>query len=189
MENLFIVLLLFVGYIGSYGVLVAIASIIPYWSLRFAGKQSEYTFVYLATFFVLPFVLYGLGEFMEDMEVRESDIVGTYVIDTDYFPGPDAEWQYDKYSFTIDRNKVLTFTERNLDGSIRGQCRTPISYNYNYVTSDHLRLPRGCDKCHHVLSESPTLWRHWWSFTYVFTSPHYGNMYFRKLRWWERRPV
>lgn len=170
-------------------VFALIISAIPFWIMRYYGKQPRFGILYLLTLFTLPFVLFGLSEFAKDMEVRESDIIGTYVIDKDYFSGPEADWQYNKYSFTIDRQQNFTFTECNLDGSIRKRCRLPISYNYNYATSDHLRLPRGCDSCHHVLSTSPTLWRHWWSFTYVFTSPHYGNMYFRKLRWWERKPT
>jgi len=36
---------------------------------------------------------------------------------------------------------------------------------------------------HHILKETPTLYRKVWSFYYVFESEKFGNMFFKKGDW------
>lgn len=148
------------------------------------GKSQEKSW-WKSIFFTLVGMIAILGIVSlctTPMNVQAKDIYGSYVIDRSIFPGPDALWQYEKYSFKINKKNELVFRENRSDGQTV-QCRIKVEILTQYV-NDRLKLSDAYT-CHHVVSSSPTMYRSPWSFTYVFESPVYGNMFFRKVRWYE----
>ncbi|GAA4334242.1 hypothetical protein GCM10023184_28110 [Flaviaesturariibacter amylovorans] len=113
-------------------------------------------------------------------ELEKEDFYGEYVIDRNYFPGKQADWQYEKFKLEIKENDSLYFYV--LEGgsvvkTFRGTITTVRPYN-----SDRLKIQMEAPT-HHVLARNPTIYRTAWSFYLVFYSPRFQNVYFRKGRW------
>lgn len=111
-------------------------------------------------------------------QLDREDVVGFYVVDRSKFPGEQADWQYENYSYEI-RGEELVLTDRHSglershrirwsDTPGRWSIRTPISQR------------------HHLLRGGVTLYREAFSHYYVLDSEHYGNVFFRKQPWWWR---
>lgn len=132
----------------------------------------------LLTFFVTLSVVKSY--FTDPMDVDKEDIYGTYVIDRDYFPGKNADWQYNHYRFEITKSDSIKFTV------IDGNNITDTYVSKIEFTSDnrpHIRIVNDYrleKETHPILRENPTLYRKPFSFYYVFNSPVYGNMFFTK---------
>jgi hypothetical protein len=121
-----------------------------------------------------------LSFFWKKKEVEHSDICGEYIIDRKQFPGIQADWQYNHYSFEITKQNKFLFYCRNKDKIIKtykGKVEFVTGYNSPRLII-HVDTPK-----HHVIEEKPTLYREVWNFYYVFKSPKYGNMFFSKGHW------
>jgi hypothetical protein len=113
-------------------------------------------------------------------ELDKEDYYGEYVIDRDYFPGKQADWQYDHYRFEIKRNDVIYFHFTNKEKILK-----------TYIGKFDIASPYGSARpvlsmvqpTHHVVSGNPTVYRDAWSFYLVFNSPKFSNMYFKKESW------
>ena len=128
----------------------------------------------------LYLVLSVLSIFWKKKEVERSDIYGEYIIDRQQFPGRQADWQYNHYSFEITKQNEFLFYCRNkykIIKTYKGKVEFVTGYN-----SPRLIINVDTPK-HHVIEEKPTLYREVWKFFYVFKSPKYGNMFFSKGRW------
>ncbi|MGB3798838.1 MAG: hypothetical protein WA952_03425 [Lewinella sp.] len=112
-----------------------------------------------------------------------EDIYGTYRVDRDFYPGRQADWQHDHYELTINPLGTITLRER-YDGGGTATFSGTYQLKEGYASAPRLQLTNDYP-IHHVVSENPTLYRETWGFYYVFRSPRYGNMFFRKVRWWE----
>ena len=111
------------------------------------------------------------------MVLDKSDYYGSYVIDRDYFDPKQAQWQYEHFRFEIRRNDSIYFyvTEKErIVKTYKGSITT-----LNPRSSEVLKI-RMEQPTHHILSYQPTIWRGIWSFTLVFRSPKFSNMYFVK---------
>jgi len=112
------------------------------------------------------------------MSVDKRDYYGHYRIDRDMFPGKNAEWQYEKYRFRVDKSGSIIFDEKGGDSSIES-CKVKFEV-LEYFDNARIKLFNG-RTCHHIFTSLPLLVRDSWSFQLVFRSPHYGNMYFKKV--------
>ena len=113
----------------------------------------------------------------------KEDIYGTYRVDPDLYPGPQADWQRDHYNLTIAEDGTIALRERYDNGgnqTFSGR----YEFKEGYASAPRLRIPNDV-YIHHIVSDSPTLYRERWGFYYVFRSHRYGNMFFRKVGWWE----
>ena len=112
--------------------------------------------------------------------LEKSDFYGEYTIDRNYFPGKQANWQYNNFRFKIKKNDSIYFHVTNgekINETYKGIISTPAPYK-----SARLNL-RINEPNHHVLKTNPTIYRESWSFFMVFESEKYNNMYFRKAKW------
>lgn len=110
----------------------------------------------------------------------KDDYYGEYIIDRTYFPGKQADWQYDHYRFEIKNNDSIFFHYTNKERILktyRGTIRTIKSYKSEILVIN-MEQPT-----HHVLTTDPTVNRETWSFYLVFNSPKFSNMFFKKGHW------
>lgn len=143
-------------------------------------RKVEYWYLFLkvvASSFLLIGVLLLVRWLNSNVKLSKSDFYGDYVINRDFFPGPDAQWQYEHYKFTIRPDDSLFFYVMAGD-SIRsvhkGKMIVSNAYASARVTFD-MQPP-----VHHVFTEQPLIVRNRWGFTIVLYSPYYNHMYFEK---------
>ncbi|PHQ28897.1 MAG: hypothetical protein COA80_04855 [Leeuwenhoekiella sp.] len=112
----------------------------------------------------------------------KSDFYGEYIIDRNYFPGKQADWQYNHFRFEIKKNDSIYFyvteganIKETYTGSI--QTKTPFQSARLMINME--------SPTHHVVTSNPTIYREIWDFFLVFNSPKFNNMYFRKGNWKE----
>lgn len=115
--------------------------------------------------------------FRKPIRLTKSDIIGEYRIDTNIFGGPNANWQYDHYKFTITSTDSIFFYVTN-NGTIIKTIKEKILYSSG--PPDVWKV-QGAATRYHVIKYPPTLYRGHYKFYYVFKSDHYGNMFFRKV--------
>lgn len=109
--------------------------------------------------------------------LTKEKIVGEYRIDTSFYPGKNAQWQHDHFKFIITRDDSIHFIVLN------DQQKPSKIYNHkiDYHFGPPDRWSINADNAYHVIKSPPTLYRGHKKFYYVFESPKYGNMFFRKI--------
>lgn len=120
--------------------------------------------------------------FFQKKVLKKSDLYGEYVIDRDFFPGKQADWQYNHFRFEIKENDSIFFYEtqgKEIIKTYRGVISTlPVYKSARLVIK--MESPG-----HHILSENPTIYREVWGFYLVFKSLKFYNVFFRKGKWVE----
>ena len=137
-------------------------------------------YLWLGFFSFITF-LFILSAFTEKMTIDKDDIYGNYIIDRDKCPGKQADWQYNRYRFKITKdNKIFFYITENekIIKTIEGK----IEINEIYTPSPRLKIIFEEPKFH-ITQDNPTLYRDIWSFYYVFYSPKYQNVFFKKGEW------
>lgn len=136
-----------------------------------------YLFGFLA--FVGLVISLGIyGKITSPMNVDRDHVIGIYRVDRDMFPGPNADWQHDHFILEIADPGMVILRSKDVNGNWHQYSRpfTPVYYtNYRWRF-----LTEGDSTEHHILANTPTLYREPWNFYYVFRSPRFGNMFFRK---------
>lgn len=165
------------------------------WILTYIKWKKHYAlFILLSiwTLFILGTGLLWITEsYFKPMIVTQQDIYGTYVIDTEKFPGKQADWQYENFRFTITQNNELIFESHIYDNKWRADT-VKVSYSSGYFDLDKneycnrkIRI-HSDSTSHHIIRDNPTLYRESFnSFYYVFESEKFGNVFFRKGQWKE----
>lgn len=116
----------------------------------------------------------------EKKKLTKEDYYGEYVIDRSYFPGKQAEWQYNNFHFIINPDDSIYFYSTPKDGPatvFKGRISTSAPYGSARLII-YMPVPT-----HHILTTDPTVYRKVWNFFLVFNSPKFGNMYFTKGKW------
>jgi hypothetical protein len=114
--------------------------------------------------------------------LQKKDYYGEYVINRDYFPGRQADWQYESFRFEIKKSDSIYFyvTEKEkILKTYRGTIRTTGPSQYS---SERLIINME-QPTHHIVTSSPTTYRSAWRFYLVFYSPKFNNVYFKKGKW------
>jgi hypothetical protein len=112
------------------------------------------------------------------IRLTKNDIVGEYRIDTTFYPGANAKWQYDHYKFYITNKDSILFIvmkEKEIP-------RTIYKHKIKYSKIPPKLWSVVADTTHHLILNQPTLYRGHDKFYYVFHSEKFGNMFFRKLQ-------
>jgi hypothetical protein len=122
-----------------------------------------------------------ISEFIANQnQLKQSDIYGEYVIDRSKFSGKQADWQYEHYRFEITKDNELLFHITEKEKICKTYIRR-INFMHGCV------IPRIHIKSEapnfHVIEKNPSLYRSGKSFYYVFYSPKYGNVFFKKEKW------
>lgn len=127
---------------------------------------------------ILIFILGRIADYYRTpIHLTRQDIIGEYRIDTSFYPGKNAKWQYDHYKFIITNKDSMLFIvmkEKELPKRI---------YHHKLSFSDGPPALWSviADSTHHVIRNRPILYRSHKRFYYVFYSPWFGNMFFRKM--------
>ena len=127
--------------------------------------------------------LYGIVQWLTSKtELQKKDYYGQYIINRDYFPGRQADWQYEKFRFEIKDNDSIYFhltDKQKILRTYRGTITTTAPSQY---ISERLIINME-QPTHHVMTSNPTTYRSAWSFYLVLNSPKYKNMFFEKGKW------
>ena len=91
-----------------------------------------------------------------------------------------ADWQYNHFRFEITKEDELLFYITDNEKIIKTY-KEEVRFKSDY-SSPHILL-KSDSSLHHIIEEPPTLYRHVWSFYYVFESPKFGNVFFKKGHW------
>ena len=143
------------------------------------GKIVAYTLLCL-------FVLFLLGNIIRFLtakkELEKNDYYGEYIINREYFPGIQADWQYNNFRFEIKHNDSIYFyltDKEKILKTYRGTIKTTDPSQY---ISERLILNMEQPTLH-IITSNPTTYRSAWSFYLVFYSEKYNNVYFKKGHW------
>lgn len=112
--------------------------------------------------------------------LKKKDYYGTYIIDRSYFPGKQADWQYNNFRFEIKENDSIYFhcTDKNKTRkTYKGYISTLKSYKSERIVI-HMDKPT-----HHIMKDNPTIYRSTWDFHMVFNSDKFNNIFFTKGKW------
>jgi hypothetical protein len=142
------------------------------------GKLLGFFWLGVILFFV---VLRIVSVFNTRMKVEKEDIYGEYVVARTKCPGKQADWQYNHYRLEIKTNQECFFYETEREKIIKTHHGKVLFIDGS--TSPHIILDMDERVRHHIIENSPTLYREVWSFYYVFESPLWGNVFFKKSKW------
>lgn len=112
--------------------------------------------------------------------LSKEDYYGAYIINRKFFPGKQADWQYNSFRFEIRENDSIYFhvTEgEKIIQTFKGKVRFVTPYNSTRLIIDM------AEPTHHIVSDNPTTFRSIWNFNLVFESPKFYNVYFKKGKW------
>lgn len=109
--------------------------------------------------------------------VSPGDVYGTYRIDRNFYPGQNADWQYEHYRFKITSENKFVLTEID-DNGVAHQYQGKVTWK-DTKTRRALWSAK-LSKPHHLQINAPTLYRSYFYFYYVIPSKRYGNMFFRR---------
>jgi hypothetical protein len=128
-------------------------------------------------------VLASLGKTLTSTkELEKKDYYGHYIINRDFFPGKQADWQYDKFRFEIKENDSIYFYVKEKEKILnvyRGYITTT---NPNDYISERLIIDM-VQPTHHIMTSNPITYRSTRDFYLVFYSPKFNNVYFKKGEW------
>jgi len=148
-----------------------------FWLLS-KNKSFGKTIAYLVSgVLVLILLSLVLRAFIDKKTLQKDDYYGSYTINKNYFPGKQANWQYDNFRFEINDKDSVYFYVTTKD-KIRQTYKGTIS-TVKRASSERLVLHMH-QPTHHVLTTNPTIYRSVWGFELVFNSPKFSNMYFTK---------
>ena len=114
--------------------------------------------------------------------LEKKDYYGEYIIDRSYFPGKQADWQYNHFRFEIKNNDSIYFfkTENeNIIDTFSGSIKTT---DPNQFISERIIINMK-KPTHHIMNSNPTTYRSSWNFNLVFYSSKFNNVYFKKGKW------
>ncbi len=121
-----------------------------------------------------------LRPFTTQKKLSKKDFYGNYVVDRDFFPGRQADWQYNRFRFSIKKNDSIYL-------HVTDKRRILKTYRGHISTLDHYASARPVVEItpptHHIVASSLTIYRSVWSFYLVFSSSKFGNVFFRKEKW------
>lgn len=113
-------------------------------------------------------------------ELDKKDYYGQYIVNRNYFPGKQSDWQYNNFRFEIKRNDSIYFYVTNKDRilkTFRGAISTVKPYN-SQILVINMEQPTN-----HIMESNPTIYRSTWDFYLVFYSSKFNNVYFKKGEW------
>ena len=115
-------------------------------------------------------------------ELRKKDYYGQYIVNRFYFPGRQADWQYERFRFEIKDNDSIYFYITAKEKILKIYRGTITATDPSQYSSERLIINME-QPTHHILTSNPTTYRSAWSFYLVFYSPKFNNVYFKKGQW------
>ena len=115
-------------------------------------------------------------------ELKKKDYHGQYIVNRDYFPGTQADWQYENFRFEIKDNDSIYFYATDKEKILKIYRGTITATDPSQYSSERLIINMN-QLTHHILTSNPTTYRSAWRFYLVFSSPKFDNVYFKKGQW------
>lgn len=112
-------------------------------------------------------------------ELKKEDYYGEYIVNRDYFPGRQADWQYESFRFEIKDNDSIYFYITDKERILKTYRGTITTTDPSQYSSERLMINME-QPTHHILTTNPTTYRSAWSFYLVFQSSKFNNIYFEK---------
>lgn len=122
------------------------------------------------------------GWLTDKTELDKDDYYGEYCVDRDYFPGVQADWQYNSFRFVIKDNDSIYFYMTDKEKILKTYRGTVTTTNPRHYRSERLIINMD-QPMHHIVATNPTTYRSAWSFILVFNSEKFNNVYFKKGKW------
>lgn len=143
------------------------------------GKIAGYFWLSLIGLLLLGAII---GWLTGPKALDKDDYYGEYIVDRDYFPGIQADWQYNTFRFVIKENDSIYFYLTNGENILKTYRGVVTTTTPNHYRSDRLIIYMD-QPTHHIMASNPTTYRSAWSFNLVFYSAKFNNVYFKKGKW------
>ncbi len=149
--------------------------------IYFFATQKKIALIILGGLWGLTILVFILGSIADHhrtpIRLTKHNIVGEYRIDTTFFPGKNATWQYEHYKFYItDKDSILFVVMKEKEIP-----QTFYKHKIEYSDGPPDLWTIVADSTHHIIRNQPTLYRGHDKYYYVFHSDKFGNVFFRKL--------
>jgi len=155
-------------------IFVGVFSFINVW--KYVKKKEVVYLKKLGAILALPSILFGIALYTH-YPITKKRVVGFYEIDESFYPGENAAWQKQLFSFEITKDNEFLFYERLKDGTTK-TVRGKIDW---YRRSPPMLYRIVLEHEHPLIDEYPALYRGNRKFYYVFDSK-FGNMFYRKVK-------
>ena len=142
-------------------------------------KIIGYSWLGLLSLFVFAIIMVQLTN---KKELKKKHYYGTYIVNRDYFKGPQTDWQYNHFRFEIKENDSIYFYETDHEKIVKAYSGTIQTTAHDQYRSERLIINMS-QPSHHILTSNPTTYRSAWNFYLVFNSPRFYNVYFKKGEW------
>lgn len=113
---------------------------------------------------------------------NKKDYYGSYVINTNFCPGKQANWQYNTYRFEIKKNDSIYFYVTDKEKIVQTYVGSISVTNKDQYSSARLKIHMPQPTIH-ILETNPTIYRSRFSFKLIFYSKKFKNMCFKKGEW------
>ena len=157
-----------------FSVYVGISSLI--YILKYVKTRDKLYLKTLGIIWVIPGLLIGFALYAH-YPITKDRVVGKYEIDNSFYPGVNANWQKELFTFEITSEDKFLFNERRKDGSTK-TIQGKIVW---YRRSPPMLFRIVMEEYHPLIDEYPALYRGNRRFYYVFESK-FGNMFYRKVK-------
>ncbi|MDP5215528.1 hypothetical protein ORJ66_21010 [Pseudoalteromonas tunicata] len=156
----------------------SVYQLIKYFTSRNKNHLQKLAILW-CTLLVLFLVLFTYAQINAPVAFTKEHVIGSYQIDTSFYPGKNSEWQKKHFRFEITQNDEIILFERLKDGS-ELKYVNKIKWNMGPPFKWSILIKEQ----HHILDSRPTLFRsiNNKKFYYVFKSQNFGNMFFRKVK-------
>ncbi len=121
-----------------------------------------------------------INRLTDKKELKKKDYYGEYIVNRNYFPGRQADWQYNNFRFEIKNNDSIYFYVTDKEKILKTFCGTISTTN---TWSSERLIINMKQPMHHIMTSNPTTYRSAWSYYLVFHSPKFNNVYFKKGHW------
>lgn len=135
-------------------------------------RRTKLSALPLVAVLAMPFFLFFLAWLFSIKTPNRDDITGRYVIDRSKWPGKNADWQHKTYTFEITGTHAIVRDARTKT-VWKHRIEWSEIYEHRWGFADHT-------KRHHMIGNGPTLYRGRFGHYYVFQSPLYGNVFYKK---------
>ena len=165
----------FVFYLIGFPLLLFVTVLLVYFT-KTNNKIALKVLSLICVLAILIIVITFIGNrYRTPIRLTAHKIIGEYRIDKNFYPGKNADWQYDHYRFTITKTDSIYFYVTNKDTVLQA-FKGKIKYSIGPPDLWIIQI----DSSHQIIKHPPTLYRSHKKFYYVFKSDLYGNMFFRK---------
>ena len=147
---------------------------------RYRQTKNIFHIKKIAIIWLTPVVFFGSIIFVlwlnKPIPITKDRILGSYEIDTSFYPGANSQWQKKYFRFEVTNDDHFVLYERQEDNSER-EYLGKVLWDMGPPSKWSIKM----EAPHHVVDEHPVLYRSNKRFYYVFNSKRFGNMFFRKV--------